>query len=613
MIVRITGVILCLIALLMPVHLPAATRARSILVLDQSETRGPFYYQIFSGLRSVVNADTRSHTTLYAENLDLSRFNGSAYEESLRRHLQEKYRDRPIGVVIAVGTAALGLALRWREELWPGVPVVFALVDQIDFARLRLPPDVTGGIVRLPLADSIKTARAVVPNLDSIVLVGSPWDRQVVFRNWKDEIPAAATGLNVIHIVGATMAETRKRVEELPDRSAIIYSAMYSDGEGKFYPPATALELIAEKANRPIIVAAETFLEPGGLGGFVLVPDLIGADAAARALRILNGESPSNIPSEVTDAIRPIFNWQQMQRWSVSESNLPPGSEVRFREPGLLEYYRWQSISVVAALLIQAALISILLHERKKRNDAELEAHHRMTELAHVNRQATAGELSSSIAHELNQPLGAILTNAETAELMLDSPSPDLGEIKEILSDIRRDDVRASEVIHRMRSLLKRTPFETKDIDLNDTMREVFELLSAQASARNVALYLQPSPGALHVKGDPVQMQQVILNLIVNSMDAIGATPDGGTVIGRTEMNGESSAVISISDSGPGIPQDRLNEVFDPFFTTKKKGMGIGLSIARTIVQAHKGRIWAENQTGGGGAVFRLSLPLSPS
>ena len=613
MIVRIAGLILCLTALWAPVRLPAAeTRARSILVLDQSEARGPFYYQIFSGLRAAVSEDTRLQTTLYAENLDLSRFDGPVYEESLRRHLREKYRDRPIGVVVAVGTAALELVLRWREELWPGVPVVFELVDEMDFARLRLPVDVTGSIVRLPLADSIKAARAVVPDLDSVVFVGAPWDRHVIFRNWKDEIPTAAAGLNVTEIIGLTMAETRKRVEALPARSAILYSATYSDGEGSFYPPAAALKLIADKANRPIIVAAETFLESGGVGGFVLVPAVIGADAATLALRILNGESPSNIPVKVIEAVKPVFNFQQMRRWDVSDSNLPPGSEIRFRGPSLWENYKWQSISVAAVLLIQTALISILLHERKKRNNAELEARHRMTELAHVNRQATAGELSSSIAHELNQPLGAILTNAETAELILDSPSPNLSEIKEILADIRRDDLRASEVIHRMRSLLKRTPFETREIDLNETMREAFELLSAQASARDVALCLQASPGALHVKGDPVQLQQVILNLIVNSMDAMGATPDGRTVIGRTEMNGESLAVISISDSGPGIPQDKLNEVFDPFFTTKKKGMGIGLSIARTIVQAHKGRIWAENQTGGG-AVFRLSLPLSPS
>jgi signal transduction histidine kinase len=607
MIVRITGFIFCLTALLMPVHLPAAeTRARSILVLDQSEARGPFYFQVFSGLRSAVSADT----TLYTENLDLSRFNSAAYEESLRRHLMEKYHDRPIGVVVAVGTATLELVLRWREELLPGVPIVFELVDEMDFARLRLPPDVTGGIVKLALADSINAARAVVPDLDSVVFVGAPWDGQVVFRNWKDEIPTAAAGLNVIEIIGATMVETRKRVEALPERSAILYSAMYSDGEGTFYPPSTALKLIAEKANRPIIVAAEPFLEPGGTGGFVLLPQRIGEHAAGLALRILDGEAPSSIAPAVGDAVKPVFNWLQMQRWGVSESNLPPGSEILFREPSFWEQYRWQTIFITALLLIQAAMISGLLHERHKRNDAELESRHRMTELAHANRQATAGELSSSIAHELNQPLGSILTNAETAQVILQSPSPDLNEIKEIIADIRRDDLRASEIIHRVRSFLKRKPFETKEIDLNDTLREVFGFLSVQASAHNIALYLQASPETLRVRGDPVQLQQAILNLVVNSMDAMAALSSGRAVIGRTEMNGGSSAIISISDSGPGVPPHKLNEVFDPFFTTKKQGLGVGLSIARTIVQAHKGRIWAEN-VAGGGAVFRISLPLS--
>src|SRR5262249_34162331 len=151
-------------------------------------------------------------------------------------------------------------------------------------------------------------------------------------------------------------------------------------------------------------------------------------DAARIALRILGGESASDIPVKPTDAVRPVFNWHQMQRWGVSESQLPHGSEIRFREPPFWEVYRLQAVIIGAALLIQAAFISILLHERKKRNDAEKEARSRMTELAHVNRQVTAGELSSSIAHELNQPLGAILTNAETAELILRSPSPDLTE-----------------------------------------------------------------------------------------------------------------------------------------------------------------------------------------
>src|SRR3954452_18391482 len=193
MIARIIGLIIWLTALFASIHSAAAdTLARSILVLNQSEVSGPFYYQIFSGLRAAVNANTGSHTTLYSENLDLSRFEGTAYQETLQRHLKEKYRDRPIGVVVAVGSATLSLVLRWREELWPDTPVVFAMLDEPGFAQLKPPPDITGAIVNVKLADTIAAARAVVPNLKRIVFVGDAWDSQVVFRHWKDEIASVS-------------------------------------------------------------------------------------------------------------------------------------------------------------------------------------------------------------------------------------------------------------------------------------------------------------------------------------------------------------------------------------------------------------------------------------
>ncbi len=607
---RSGGLIFTLFLLLAPVELAAESRSRSVLYLDQSDLRGPFFYQIFSAFRANLAMDRERPVSLYAEDLDLIQFKGEAYEDSIVQLLREKYRNRPIGVIVVVGTATLKLVLKWRAALWPNIPIVFTMVERSDFERLNLPPDVTGNVTQVKFLDAVSAARAVVPDLDGIAIVGAAWDQQLVLGNWKDEIETATAGLAVLDLVGLTMRETHERVAALPKQSAIIYSATYSDREGNFYPPTTALSVIAKVANRPIVVAAETFLASGGIGGYVMLPGLMGADAANLALRILDGASASDIPPISTNAVKPVFSWPQMQRWGVSESQLPPGSEIRFREPSFWEAYRLQTIAIAAALVIQAALISILLHERKKRSDAETEARSRMTELAHVNRQATAGELSSSIAHELNQPLGAILTNAETAELILRSPSPDLAELREILADIRRDDERASQVLQRLRGFVKRTPFEVRDIDLNDIMKEVFGFLAVQATARNVALYLQPATGDLRVKGDPVQLQQVILNLVINSMEALSAIPYGRTVIGRTELNGGSSAILSISDSGPGIPPEKLANVFDPFFTTKKQGMGMGLSIARNIVQAHKGRIWAENQPEGG-AVFRLSMPLA--
>src|SRR5260370_15184256 len=174
---RIRDLIVVLVAVMAPAGLSAQEmRPRAILVLDQSDLRGPFYYQVFSGLRAVVATDSHEHTTLYAENLDLSRFEGPAHEESLQRYLKEKYRDRRIGVIVAVGAAALELVLRWRAELWPGIPIVFAMVDEMDYARLKLPPDVTGGVVKIWLPDNNTAARAFLPDLQNDLLFRAGWE-----------------------------------------------------------------------------------------------------------------------------------------------------------------------------------------------------------------------------------------------------------------------------------------------------------------------------------------------------------------------------------------------------------------------------------------------------
>jgi signal transduction histidine kinase len=388
---------------------------------------------------------------------------------------------------------------------------------------------------------------------------------------------------------------------------------MYSDGEGTYYSPAAALARIAERANRPMIITSDTFLGKSGVGGFLLLPNIIGRETGEVAMRILDGEAPSSIAPFDGDNVKPIFDWRQLKRWNVDEANLPPGSEVRFREVSFWELYYWRALLVAAVVLTQALLISFLLRERRLRVLAEVEAHQRMSELAHMNRRATAGEMSATIAHELSQPLAAIMLNAETAGLMLRDPAPDLGEVKDMLDLIRRDDLRASEVIDRFRSFLRRDPTERREIDLNATVDEVFRFLSVQAVTHDVGLATEPSSTDIRVKADRVQLQQVILNLVVNGMDAVAHLPaDRRRVVGRTSLADGNQAVVSVVDLGDGIVAEKVTEIFKPFFTTKTQGMGIGLSIARTIVEAHGGRIWAEN-TPSGGAVFHVSLPLAAS
>ena len=250
------------------------------------------------------------------------------------------------------------------------------------------------------------------------------------------------------------------------------------------------------------------------------------------------------------------------------------------------------------------------LSERRRRRLAEVESRQLLTELAHLNRYSAVGELTTSIAHEINQPPGSILTNAETAELMLKGASPNLEEVGEILADIRRDDQRASEVIRRLRSVLKKTPFEMKYIDLNETVRQAIGFVAAVAHGRSIALKYGTTAADLNVKGDAVQLQQVVLNLIINAMDAISDAEAKEREVSVTTNLSGASAEIRISDTGSGIATGDLKNVFDPFFTTKPQGIGMGLAIVRTIVEAHHGQIFAANQSSGG-AFFTIRLPIA--
>ncbi|EJN13563.1 histidine kinase [Bradyrhizobium sp. YR681] len=586
-------------------------RQRSILVLEEADFRSPFYSEVFAGIRAAAKQSGKGHTVIYGESLDLARFPGPDYEESLVGHLKTKYALRSIDVIVSIGVASAKFLQTRKQDIWPAAPVVYGFVPDLPETRALFLPDTTAVFARVRPTQLLIAARAIVPDLTRVVLVGDAWRNPLTYGHWKQEFAAVMPDLDVTDLSDAVLREVREQVGALPARSAILTSAMYSDGEGTYYSPASALARVAETANRPIIITSDTFLGRSGVGGFLLLPESIGREAGEVAMRILDGEVPSSIAPFGGNNVKPIFDWRQLKRWNVDEANLPPGSEVRFREPNFWTQYYWHIAIVASVVLIQGLMIAILLRERHLRFLAEVEARQRMSELAHMNRRATAGEMSASLAHELNQPLAAILINAETAQQVLQNPAPDLAEVRDILDHIRRDDQRAAAIIDRLRSFLKRDPTERREIDLNATVGEVFRFLSVQAITNDVELATEPSSSDIRVKGDKVQLQQAILNLVVNGMDAVAHLPnDRRRVVGRTRLLDGNLAVVSIADAGDGILTGKLTEIFKPFFTTKSQGMGIGLSIAHSIVEAHGGRIWAEN-TPSGGAVFHVSLPLA--
>jgi two-component system, LuxR family, sensor kinase FixL len=294
-------------------------------------------------------------------------------------------------------------------------------------------------------------------------------------------------------------------------------------------------------------------------------------------------------------------------------------SRFKARHPFSMEYrlrrangeYRWILDHGIPRYMPQGEFAGYIgsCIDITERKEAELQLYQQRDELAHLSRVTTLGEMATAIAHELNQPLGAIHSNAEAAEILLQKDRPDLDELRAILSDIRQDGWRAREVVHRMGSLLKRRRFKMEQIEVKELVENLRGLIQAIILSRNARLQTEIAPALPPIWGDAVQLQQVLLNLILNAVDAMIDNPIGEReVVVRAGTSSGSGVEISVTDQGHGFSKEKLAKFFEPFFTTKKDGMGMGLRICQTIVEWHGGLLVAENNPGGG-ATVRVTLP----
>ncbi len=290
-----------------------------------------------------------------------------------------------------------------------------------------------------------------------------------------------------------------------------------------------------------------------------------------------------------------------------------PGSAgdrpTEFRSPGLWRDFRAHVTVAVSVGVMQALLITALMFERRRRQSAEQEARRHLVNAAHLDRRAALGDLGAVLVHELNQPLGSILHNAEAAAIAIESGQPPVEELREIIADIRREDLRASEIISRMRRLLQKHELDARPLDVNDLTRATLALVVPAAANKGVCVDLELTAGLPPVQGDCVHLQQVLLNVLLNGIDSMAAAPRAHRRLIVGTAQSDHCVEISVKDSGCGIAPDAAQEIFEPFYTTKAQGMGVGLSIARSIIEAHGGQIDAKNN-GDRGATVRFTIPL---
>jgi len=711
---------------------------KKVLVLYSFRSTQPVASEWDKGIRSVFESNISHKMGLNIEYLDLMHYDDDRLIQLLLDVYRYKYSKPKPDLIIPVFNSAVDLVLKHGPDSFPGVPIVFGGVESKFFENRSLGPHITGYLTDNNYTGTLDLALNLHPDTRHVVVVagagpiGRGWSKacREAFKTYEENV-------NFTYLIGLPLEALLEKVANLSAHTVVISIPINIDGAGKRFFGNESLSHITRAANAPVYSFLGVTVGTGIVGGYVNSFEEEGKAVAQLGLRILNGEQPEDIPITKASSFLYMFDWRQLKRWSIPEYRLPPGSIVKFKELTVWDRYKGQIIGALALILLQALIISYLLHQRRirrrseedviqaelryrtvadytydweywqhsdgslqyvspscericgytaqdfmknpsllqdiivpedkdawdehrysnqkemkseeiqfriKKSDGEIrwiehacqpvldrqgnyqgirasnrditkrklyksETHQLQSELAHMERIVTINTLTSALAHEINQPLAAMRSYAQAALRFMEKDQPEYDNVRKALQGIVADNKRAAAVINRLRDLVKKEKTNWETLEINSMINDVIGLINSEIILRNASITLDLHQSVPVVHGDSIQIQQVLINLLMNALDAMDDQPiERRTITISTRLENSNSAFVSISDSGGGIPPDKIKAIFAPFQTTKPKGIGLGLAICKSIIEAHGGKIWADNNLDGG-AIFFLVFP----
>lgn len=538
-------------------------------------------------------------------------------ESAVVDFIRATYSGRAPDLIVTVSGPAAAFARKHGPQLFPQTPILFASVDSQyladALAGASLGENETAVPVAIDFPRFVDDMLRVLPGTREIFVVTGSGDVGRFWRHRIEQLLGRFEGrVRLRWSENMSLAEILQTCASLPKDSAILYVAFVSDAIGGAYADERVIADLRSTAKAPLFAIHSVYLGHGIVGGLQIAMEDLERKSVDVATQILNGAAPSGLRVPAQHMTGPVFDWRELQRWGIDERRLPPGSVVQFRRPSLWQEYRAAALTAVAVLFVQTLLIIGLLVQRRARQRAEIESRRNLALAADASRRETMSALSHSIGHELGQPITSIICSAAALKTMLATDAATTATTSEVLSGIHAEGLRAAQIIDRHRTMLRSHQLQRKPVDVHAVVDESVALVAHELKARSVVASVALPATPCIVSGDQVLLQQVLVNLLMNAMDAMSEQPPAQRRIAIRSEVGSKDVRISLRDSGPGLTEKVLGSLFTAFVTTKSHGLGIGLTIVRTIIAAHDGTIEAHNNADGG-ATFSFTLPRSES
>lgn len=600
-----------------PTESPTVER---VLVIDQEGPTRPAFVQLMDGFRAGLAEAKGVRLEVFIENLELVRLGrGTDDPERAAGWLVEKYDDRDFDFIVPTSAVTCEFVVAFRNRLSPGARIVALHRPGEGAVPGGLAHDDTYVTTEPTVTETVDLACRLLPQTKRIVVIGQGKVHPGVLERQTSEARQAARRreLDYEELVDLPLVELRRRLRALPADSAVLYCGYWKDEEGRTYVPAEILETFCRDSPAPVFGLIDTHVGRGIVGGVCSDMRAMGLATGRSVVANLGGPAPA--PITVPAAV--LLDERALARFRIPAARIPSGSRVLFAEPRLWDRHWPQLLVAGAVLTLQSLLILALVTQSRRRRRAERIVDEQRDQIARAGRISTLGQLAASLAHELGQPLGAILNNLEAAELLLrDDASANAAELRAIVHDIAADDRRAGAVLDRIRAMIRQQRFAVGPVDVPGLIRGVLTLVGPRLASDGIGVTVACDPGLPPVAGDEILLQQALLNLLGNSADAIragrsaatvpavAARRDPGAITIRAHRDGES-VEVAVVDNGGGIGVGIIEGALEPFGTTKDDGLGMGLPIVRSIVERHGGALRLDNAPGRGLTV-RLGIPI---